>query len=429
MIIDAHWNYLDKLKVEQSQLKNGLKIFMLENHSLPIISFYTFLKAGSRNEKSGTTGISHFLEHMMFNGSEKYGPKEFDLKLESNGGYSNAYTSNDWTAYFEEFPPSALELVIDMESDRISKLLLDRNSIESERGVIKEERRLRTENYPAGKLEEELYAISYNSHPYQWPVIGWMRDLDSIKYEDLKYYYSTYYSPNNAFIVIVGDFNSGEVFELIKRHYENIPLQQIPERKITLDEEQLGERRAKVTKDVEVSSFMIGYHVPDCKNSDVYALDLLQIILAGGKSSRLYQEMILKKMLAISVSIDFPWRIDPSLFIFYVQMRPDKENREGEEIIYREIENVRENGVREGELQKAKNIILTGFIKNFQTNNSTANVIGTYEILFGSWEKIKETYKNYDRITYEDIKKVVEKYFNERNRNVVEMLPEKKNKK
>src|SRR4030066_1045212 len=251
-----------ELDIKSQQLPNGLKILTLEDPTLPICTYFTFFKVGSRNEKPGITGISHLFEHMMFNGAKRYGPKEFDRILESNGGISNAYTSNDFTAYFEDFPSNKLELIIDLDADRLENLLLNEENLSSEREVVKEERRLRTDNSNEGKLEEELYAAAFQAHSYGWPVVGWMADLDAIAREDCVNYFKTYYSVGNAIIIIVGDVNLTQAIPLIEKYYTHLkPGPSIP-KVVNAEPEQKGERRVQYYKEAQLPAFMAGFPIP-----------------------------------------------------------------------------------------------------------------------------------------------------------------------
>jgi len=208
-----------EIEVQRHQLENGLTLLTQEDHSVPAICYMVFFRVGSRNERPGITGISHLFEHMMFNGSGKFEPKEFDRLLESNGGYSNGTTNRDRTIYWEEFPTEALELVLDLESDRMRSLRLTEENLEQERAIVKEERRVRIDNSVPGKLTEELYMAAYKAHPYRWPVAGWMADLDNISLEDTKEYFRIYYAPNNAVVVITGDFDTEQLLPLMAEYF------------------------------------------------------------------------------------------------------------------------------------------------------------------------------------------------------------------
>jgi zinc protease len=235
---------LDLERVIERTLANGLRIRLMPERVAPTISYYTVFQVGSRNEKVGLTGISHLFEHMMFNGAAKYGPRQFDRVLEARGGYSNAYTSNDLTVYHEDFTTEALETVVDLESDRMRSLRIDDEALAQEREVVKEERRLRTENSIFGLMEEQLEALVFLSHPYRWPIIGWMADIERIGRADCEAFFRTYYAPSNAAIYVVGDFDPDATFALLERQYGDIPAGPPPAPVASGEPVQRGERRA-----------------------------------------------------------------------------------------------------------------------------------------------------------------------------------------
>lgn len=405
-------------------LDNGLKVILVEDHSVPVISYQTFFRVGARNERAGITGISHFMEHMMFNGADKYGPKEFDAVLEANGGYSNAFTSADMTAYYEDVSSDGLELCIDLDSDRMKSLTLDPKFVVSEMNVVKEERRLRIDNSVQGQMWEDLDAIAFKAHPYKWPVLGWMSDLEAIDRDDCVEYFNTYYAPNNAIIIVAGDFDAKKAMKLIHEYYDDIPSQKPPQALRTVEPEQKGERRGEVHKKAELPAVMIAYHTPDIGSDEIYALDVLQRILTGGRSSRLYRKLVREMEAAISVQSSFPWRIDPYLFEFNIKMKPGHETAEAEEAVYAELADIMENGVLEEEVARAKNGLEADFVRSMQTVNGRASKIGRYEILFGDYREIMNVPGRYRAVTGEEIREAAKKYFARGNRTVVTLVPE-----
>src|SRR5437870_7868570 len=277
--------------VRTHQLKNGMRIVVQEDHSIPSIAMYIFYRIGSRNERPGTTGLSHFFEHMMFNGARKYGPKQFDQVMEASGGSNNAYTNNDVTVYQDWFPRSALETIFDLEADRIQNLNFDEKMIESERGVVASERRTSVDASNMGLLYEQLAATAYTAHPYQWPVVGWMVDLENWTMEDLKHHFDIGYSPANATMVVTGDITLDEIVKLAQEYIEPIPSRGLPPKVTTREPEQPGERRVTVRKFAQLPIVMMGYHVPEAANSDYYPLQVLRTILFEGESLRMYQRL------------------------------------------------------------------------------------------------------------------------------------------
>src|SRR4051812_34700474 len=291
--------------VEERSLPNGLQIRLLQDRSLPVATLYSFFRVGSRNERPGITGISHLFEHMMFNGAKRYGPKEFDEVLESRGGRSNAYTSTDLTVYHEDFASEALEQVIDLESDRMESLRISPKILESEREVVKEERRARVDNDIMGMLDEELGTLVYKAHPYRWPVIGWMGDINNIKKEDCQAYFRTFYAPNNATVYLVGDFEPKAALALIKKYYGDIKPGPEAEPVIDSEPEQKGERRSVLRHPAQAPSLMIGFRGPPGKDDDTLVLDVIQYALTVGEGSRLTRELVYGKKLAASVALDW----------------------------------------------------------------------------------------------------------------------------
>jgi zinc protease len=413
-----------KLDATVETLANGLKVILMEDHSVPVISRWTFYRVGSRNERPGITGISHFMEHMMFNGAAKYGPKEFDRVLEANGGYSNAFTSEDMTAYYEDFASNVLELCVDLDSDRMRSLALDPKYVVSEMDVVKEERRMRVDNSVEGAMFEELGALAYKAHPYQWPVLGWMSDLEKITRDDAVRYNKTYYSPNNAILIIVGDFDTKKALDLVHTYYADIPAQTPPEPVRTVEPEQQGERRAELHKAAEMPAVLIGYHIPDVTSNEIYALDVLQYVLSEGESSRFYRKLVRDLGIAVYAGADAEWRISPALFTIDVKAKPDKTAAECESAVYDVLKDIALNGVTAAELAKAKNQIAANYYRGMQTVNGKARRIGTYEIFFGDFNEMLKVQDRYRAVTADDVKRVAEKYLTQKNRDVVTLVPE-----
>jgi len=412
------------IEFEEYWLPNGLKIVTVENHKSPVATFQIWYKVGSRNEHLGKTGISHLLEHMMFKGTHKYGKGQFSLIITKNGGIENAFTSRDYTAYFEKFASDRLDISFDLESDRMVNLLLDPNEFLLERDVVKEERRLRTEDDPVSSLIEELYAMAFKAHPYQWPIIGWMHDLDNITRDDLYRHYKTYYIPNNAVIVVVGDFDTGRVIKKIREYFGFIPRGDDPPAVKSVEPRQLGERRFFLKKEAQLPFVIYGYHVPNYKSKDHYALDVLSNILFSGKSSRLYQSLVYEKQIAVSAGGGYSAiQTDPELFYFYTQVRPDKTTEDAESALDEEIDRIKSEPVSDKELKKAKNQIEASFIMGQDSIFYQAMLIGQLEVT-GAGVRYLDTYVNEIRkVTAEDIMRVAQKYLQKDTRTVGILVP------
>jgi zinc protease len=410
--------------VAERTLKNGMKVLVQSDHSIPNVALYIFYRIGSRNERPGTTGISHFFEHMMFNGAKKYGPGELDKVMESNGGSNNAYTNQNVTVYQDWFPKSALPTIFDIEADRIQNLTFDPKKIESEREVVASERRLSVDNENGGILDEQLWATAFLAHPYQWPVIGWMSDIEHWSIEDLKHHFEMGYSPSNATMVVVGDVTSEEIFKLCEKTMEPIPAHPPPPPVTTVEPPQLGERRLVVHKQAELPLLMIGYHVPQTNHADFYANNILRTILFQGESSRMYQRLVDKDQIALDVSSTMQPAFDPTLVIIAAQPKLGVDPQKCEKAIFEELEKAKTATITDQELEKAKNIRLMEFYHQMRTINGRANTIGTYEVFAGSYQKLFDAAKNYAAVTSEDVQRVAKAYFGVNNRTVATLLPE-----
>jgi len=413
------------LDVKTQTLKNGMKVLVQEDHTIPNVAMYTFYRIGSRNERPGTTGISHFFEHMMFNGAKKYGAGEFDRTMEAAGGSNNAYTSRDTTVYQDWFPRSALELIFELEADRIENLSFDPKVIASERGVVASERRTSVDNNNFGILSEQLYATAYTAHPYQWPVLGWMVDIENWTMDDLKHHFEVGYSPSNATLVVVGDVTPEEIFQLAQKKLEPIPSHAPPQKITTVEPEQLGERRVTVRKYAQLPILMMAYHVPQSSSPDYYALSLLQTILLSGQSSRLYQRVVDKEQLAIGMNGGFGFSFDPTLFNITAQPKAGVDPQSVEKAVYEEMDRVKKDGVTDQELEKARNIVLANFYRQMSTINGRANTLGEYEVFFGDYHKLFTAVDSYNKVTKADLQRVAQKYLSEKNRTVATLIPEK----
>ena len=410
--------------VATRMLKNGMKVLVQPDHSIPNVALYIFYRIGSRNEHPGTTGLSHFFEHMMFNGAKKYGPGELDKVMEAHGGSNNAYTTHDVTVYQDWFPRSALSLIYDIEADRIRDLSFDPQKIKSEREVVASERRLSVDNENNGTLDEQLWATSYIAHPYQWPVVGWMSDIEHWTMEDLKHHFAMGYSPNNATMVVVGDVSAEEIFQLCAQYIEAIPTHAPPPPVTTLEPEQLGERRLIVHKPAELPLLMLAYHIPQTNSPDYYALNILRTILFQGESSRMYQRLVDKDQIALSVNSAVEPAFDPTIVEIVAQPKQGVDPQTCEKAMYEELERAKSAAISDTELEKAKNIRLVEFYRQMRTISGRANTIGTYEVFFGDYNKLFDAAKNYTAVTKEDVQRAAKAYFGPNNRTVATLLPE-----
>ncbi|HUG38274.1 MAG TPA: pitrilysin family protein, partial [Candidatus Limnocylindrales bacterium] len=292
--------------VLEATLDNGLRVLVLEDHRNPIASVQIWYRVGSRNERPGATGLAHFLEHMMFKGTPTHGKGEFARLVEQNGGQDNAFTSQDVTAYYVDIATDKVDHVLRLEADRMRNLLLDPREVESERQVVMEERRTRSEDDPDGFLFEELSAIAFRAHPYGWPIIGWMEDIGRIEAVELRRFYDTYYVPNNALLVVVGDVSAGALLERIRAYFGPIARGADPPRVTAVEPPQRSERRVSVTlPEARLPSVAVAYHVPNFRSADWPALELTSVILAEGRASRLYRKLVYEKRMALGAGGEY----------------------------------------------------------------------------------------------------------------------------
>ena len=405
-------------------LPNGLRVRLYPDRLVPAVSYYTFFQVGSRNERPGLTGISHLFEHMMFNGSERYGPKEFDRVLEAHGGASNAYTSNDVTAYYDDFASESLRTVVDLESDRMRGLRITDEALEQERSVVKEERRQRTENSTFGLMEEQLESLVFQAHPYRWPVIGWMDDIARIRREDCLDFFRTYYAPSNAAVYVAGDVEPEETLRLLEEAYGSIPAgPRIPE-VAGGEPAQRGERRAAVRYPAQAPAMVAGFRGPPARSPDSAALDVLQVCLAAGEGSRLKRRLVHELEVAVSASVSWGWRVDPGVFMLLLEVGPATRPARAEAALWEEIDRVVRRGVSAAEVERARHQLRSFVLHELSTHNGVAHALGQAEALLGDWRRVGTALEQYRGVTPADVRRVAREYLDPTRRNVVWLEPE-----
>ncbi len=423
LVRTAALTVIDLAPVVAHVLGNGLRVRVLPDRLVPAVSCYTFFGVGSRNERPGITGISHLFEHMMFNGSERFGPKEFDRVLEAHGGASNAYTSNDVTAYHEDFPTEALEVVLELESDRMRALRITPEGLEQERGVVMEERRLRTENSHFGLLEEELESLVFRAHPYRWPVIGWMDDIARIGRDDCLAFFRTYYAPGNASIYVCGDVDPDDLLRRIEAAYGTIPAGPPVPPHVGGEPPQRGERRAVVRHPANAPAMLAGFRGPAARDPDTAVLDVLQACLSMGEGSRLRRRLVQETELAVSVGVGWNWRADPGVFMFSMELAPGASPRKAEAALWTEIDRVASRGVTEREMARARALLRSGVLHEMSTRNGIAHALGQAEALLGDWREAGQGLVRYRAVTREDVRRAARRWLDPTHRNVVWLEP------
>jgi zinc protease len=411
------------VKAEEFILDNGLKVILLENHKAPVVTFQVWHRVGSRNETWRKTGLSHLLEHMMFKGTPAVSGRDFSRIVQENGGNYNAFTSTDYTAYFETMSADRIGVAITLEADRMRNLVLREEDFHTERMVVMEERRQRTDDSPKAYMVEQLHAAAFVEQPYHWPIIGWMDDIKRLKLEDLRAYYERYYSPANSFVVVVGDFKKEEMLAKIKQAFGPFPAGAGVPRTQFVDPPQAGERRIFVKKEARLPAVVHAYKVPNIRDPDSFVLEVIEGVLSNGKSSRLYRKLVREEKIALAVDAGNPLlSVDPDLFMVSAECLPGRTTDEAEKAIDAEIARLKSEPLGERELAKAKNQIEAGFVFSQDSLFSQAMLLARYETAL-DWRLLDKYIPGIRKVTAGDIMRVAKKYFTPENRTTAVLVP------
>jgi zinc protease len=410
--------------IRATTLANGMKIIVWPVHNIPNVALYNWVRAGSRNEAPGITGLAHFFEHMMFNGTARRQPGDFDKLMEAQGGANNAFTSDDVTVYQDWFPRGALELIFDLESDRIAHLAFDPDVIESERGVVASERRLSVDDNNHGYLAEQVQAAAYVAHPYRFPTIGWPSDIQSWTLGDLQKFFRTYYAPNNQTLVLAGDVSPDEAFALARKYLEPIPRQAAPEPVLTREPKQPAERRVVVRRPAQTPLIQYAYKAPAAADERAPALSLLLSILVDGDACRLYRLLVEQKKLVIDVGGNWHEGFDPALVWLYFTLPEGADPDVVQPEIDAELARIVDEGVTEDELRRAKNLTAVSFWKKLATIDGKAQLLGEYEVFHGDWAKLFDAPAQFERVTAAEIQAVAREVLDVNSRTVGVLLPD-----
>jgi zinc protease len=399
-----------KLDVKNWTLANGLNVLFLADHKAPIATVHVFYHVGSKDEHVGIRGVAHMFEHMMFKGSEHVPPEEHARLLKEVGGQVNAYTMEDLTAYHDTVPPSYVGFALQLEAERMRQLKLFPATIDSERHVVEEEKRLRVDNDPIGKAIEKFRALAYVKHPYNWTPIGTIEDLEKVTPADCQRFYDTYYQPNNATLVVVGDVDETGVRQLIDQHFGSIPKGPEPVRVAAVEPPQTATREETLRIEVQIPVVVGGYHIPRAADPDVPALEVLAAILSGGESSRLHQRLVRRERLAVGAGGLTETLEQPGLFIVYAAYLPDRDAGRVQAVLSEEIARVRDQPVAADELDKAKNELAAAFVFGLQTVDGVAQALGRAQYIEGDWKRFVEGATRYLAVTAADVQRVAKKY-------------------
>jgi zinc protease len=412
--------------VHEEVLPNGLKVFAIKDPGAVLAVFQVWYDAGAINEEVGRTGMSHLLEHMMFKGTPKHGAKELSQIIKRAGGIDNAGTNKDYVYYYQKLAPDRLNLSIELEADRMQNLILDPEEVLSERDVVMEERRMRYDDSPQNLVYEEVVSTAFRNHPYRWPVIGLMQDLENTTRESLYKYYKERYVPNNAMVVVIGNIDVDSVMAMIKKEFGPIPRGPEIKKMVIGEPEQRGERRTYVNKEAELPYVMAAYKTPNLLNDDTYALEVLSIILSGGRSSRIYKSLVDEKQIALSAGAGYSnfMRYD-YLFYLYGTAAPGKSIDEVENALYAEVDRLKNEPPSEREVQKAKNQIEAAFIMGQDSTFYQGMNLAIFEMIED--RSLEERYlEGVRNVKAADVQEVAKKYFLKEKRTVGTLIPIKK---
>ncbi len=411
------------LDVEKYVLDNGLTVILHEDHSSGLVSYHTWFRVGSKDENPNLTGLAHLFEHMMFKGAKRYTGKEYEELLRRNGGRNNAFTSHDYTGYYVNIGSSKLELVMDLESDRMESLAISGANLNSERDVVKEERRFRVDNSIAGFMQEKLFSTVYNVHSYKWPIIGSMEHLSNATVDQCKDFFKRYYAPNNAVLVVVGDFKTSKVKKLINKYYAHIRPQEIKKNKILSEPVQQAARQVTVSKEIQNPRISVGYPISKAGDIDSYVMDVLSNILGGGESSRLHRKLVVEQELASMAGTYSYSPEDPGVFNIAVDVRNGINVDLVLELIESELSKLQTSKVSAVELEQSKKFILLSHIESLKTVSGKAQSLALNEVVMKDYKFLFSDLEKYQSVTAEDIVRVSKKYFDKTKRNLIVVRP------
>lgn len=411
--------------VEKYQLSNGLTVVLHRDPSIPSVSFQTWFNVGSKDEVEGRTGLAHFFEHMMFKGTKKFPADTWGKRLKSMGADLNAGTSTDYTNYYINAPSEHLEFLMQVESDRMRNLSLNPNDVLSEREVVKEERRSNYDDSIEGGIREKLAGIMFKELPYKWLTIGSIADLNAASMDDLHKFYKSFYSPNNAILVIAGNIDLAQTKKLVEKYYAGLPREEIQRPEIKKEPEQTTERWATIEREAQAPTLAVGYRLPDVRHPDHYALDLLSIALGEGESSRLYRQLVYKSEIATGASAFSYGESLAGRFGLHVGLKPGVAPDQALALLEGEVKKLRDKKITQKELEKARNQLMKGLVDRLKRVHGKANMLAMHEILFSDYQRLFSDLKEYNKVTVDDIQRVARTYLQPIKRNIVIVKPRK----
>jgi zinc protease len=413
-----------RLDYTMTTLANGMKVVFLEDHSTPIVHTEVWYHVGSKNEKPGRTGFAHLFEHMMFKGSKNVEPEGHPSWISSIGGQSNAYTTEDATVFWQTTPAQYLPLVLWLEADRLASLRINEDVLKKEREVVKEERRMRIDNQPYGRLNELIYDQAFTVHPYKHPTIGSMADLEAASVDDVRDFFHTYYVPGNATVVIVGDFETKDAQELVNRYLGRVPKSDRPvPRDIPKEPPQTKERRLTLEENWPLPAVVVAHHITFDGDPDSYPLHIASKVLSDGQSSRIYRKLVYEKQLALAAFGGGNIIEDPNLFYAVAIVQPGHTPEETVDALIAELDRLRNEPISPGELQQAKNQFARDYMFGRESNKDKASQLGHAAVIHNDIKTADGEFDIFMNITQGDVQRVARKYFTPENRLVMTVMP------
>jgi zinc protease len=413
------------LRLHRYLFGNGLQVLVLADPSTPLVSYQTWFHVGSRHEQKGKTGLAHLFEHLMFNQTRNLPQGEFDRQIESAGGETNAATWTDWTHYHTDLPASELPTIVALEAERMKNLVLREPQVRSEKEVVANERRFRVDDDVEGTVSERMYALAFRRHPYHHPTIGWMKDIENFTTADCRQFYRTYYAPNNATVVVVGDVDEAKLLALMQKLYGALKSSQIPAPPKIVERAQQRERVAVLHQPTPCEKLAIGYHAPSFRDPDFAVLSLINEILFIGRSARLFQALVRKQQLATDVHGSIAPFFDPGLYDIWVSMRPGRRSHSALRVLDRELARMCRERVSQKELTRVKSRAELGFLMALENASGKAEQIGFYETVLGDAAHIFERLERFRAVTADDVLRVSRRVFDRNQRTRIEVLPAK----
>src|SRR6266550_8454426 len=413
-----------KLQYQITTLPNGLTMVLSEDHSTPIVHLQLVYHVGSKNERKGRTGFAHLFEHLMFKGSKNVQPEAHTSMLASVGGQSNAYTTDDETVFWETVPAQYLPLILWLEGDRMASLRIDKDTFTNERDVVKEERRMRVDNQPYGRLNEIIYDQAFTVHPYKHATIGSMQDLEAASVDDVRDFYQTYYVPANATLVLVGDFDSTQAMQLVNQYIGRVPKAERPvPRDIPQEPPQTKEKRITLQEPWPLPAVVVAYHVTKDGNPDSYPLHIAAKVLSDGQTSRIYRKLVYEKQLAVAAFGNANLIEDPNLFYAVAIVQPGHTPEVVTEALITELDRLKTEPITEHELQRTKNQFARDYILGRESNQQKAGQLSHAVVIHNDVRTADGEFDIFQNITVADVQRVARTYFRPENRVVLTLLP------